>query len=66
MSNVDPAIEKSIRDAVAAFREPPEIANYLIAWFEELTTNSDDREVDLQRLDLVLSAMTAPAHLTES
>ena len=66
MTNVDPAIEKSIREAVAGYHESPDVANYLLSWFEELTNNSDDGEVDLQRLALVLNAMDAPAHLTES
>ncbi len=66
MSNVDPSIQSSLRDAVAHFCEPPEIADHLISWFAELTTNSDDREVDLQQLSLVLAAMKAPAHLEES
>ena len=66
MTNVDPAIEKSIREAVAEFHESTDVANYLLSWFEELTANNDDDEVDMQRLALVLNAMDAPAHLTES
>lgn len=66
MSNVDPAIANSIRKAVSQFGESPEIADYLIAWFDELTTNSDDREVDLKQLALVLDAMKAPGSLAEN
>ena len=65
MTNVDPAIEKSIREAVAQFRESTDVANLLLSWFEEIAANNDDEEVDMQRLALVLDAMDAPAHLTE-
>ncbi len=65
MTNVDPAIEKSIREAVAQFRESTDVADFLLSWFEEIAANNDDEEVDMQRLALVLGAMGAPAHLTE-
>lgn len=64
MSNVDPAIEESIWNAVAEFHESDDVARYLVAWFEEVTTSNDDREVDLQRLSLLMNAITAPPHVS--